>query len=133
VSLGIHPEVYTTRDAESSSSTTTSANFVSPLTDSFISLFTYKTVPSENEIDSPFAFNACSNKEGILTQSQMFKEDDSHALFTYQRDEIVGLQKFDVVAVEHTSHLPPRAKLISSIWSYQHKRLPSGVLLKHNA
>ncbi len=29
--------------------------------------------------------------------------------------------------------LPPRAKLLSSIWSYRRKRLPNGVLLKHKS
>jgi hypothetical protein len=69
-------------------------------------------------MDNSFAFHASNNKEGILTQSQMFNANDSPAFATCQRDEIAGLQKFDVMDVEHISNLPPRAKLISSIWSY---------------
>lgn len=32
--------------------------------------------------------------------------------------------------IHHINDLPPKAKLISSIWSYRRKRLPNGVLLK---
>jgi hypothetical protein len=54
---------------------------------------------------TPFAFHACNNKEDILTQSQMFKADDRTAFIESQRDEIAGLQKFDVMKVEHISQL----------------------------
>jgi hypothetical protein len=33
----------------------------------------------------------------------------------------------------HISSLPPRAKLLSSIWSYRHKPLPNGILLKYKS
>ncbi len=33
----------------------------------------------------------------------------------------------------HISDLPPRARLLSSIWSYRRKSLPNGVLLKYKS
>jgi hypothetical protein len=79
------------------------------------------------------AFNACNNKEDILTQSQMFKTEDKESFIACQQDNIAGLKKFKVMDIEHILQLPPKAKLLSSIWSYRHKRLPNAVLVKHKS
>jgi hypothetical protein len=131
--LGIQAEVYTALKAETSSSISPLTESDTPINDGFTSLLTYQTESFVPKEPTYVAFNACNNKEDILTQSQMFKADDNTDFIACQRDEIEGLKKFVVMNVEHISQLPPRAKLISSIWSYQRKRLPNGVLLKHKA
>ncbi len=131
--MGIQAEVYTALRAETSSSPSPLTESDTPINDGFTSLLTYQTESFVPEEPTYVTFNACNNKEDILTQSQMFKADDSTDFIACQRDEIEGLKKFDVMNVEHISQLPPRAKLISSIWSYQRERLPNGILLKHKA
>ncbi len=71
----------------------------------------------------------CNNTGDILTQSQMFKVDDADQFIKSQQEEIAVLEKIDVMDIHPISDLPPRAKLLSSIWSYHRKRLPNGVLL----
>ncbi len=39
----------------------------------------------------------------------------------------------NIFQYRHISELPPRARLLSSIWSYHRKRRPNGDLLKHKA
>jgi hypothetical protein len=63
----------------------------------------------------------------------MFKASDATQFIDCQQAEINGLKQFDVMDVCHISSLPPRAKLLSSIWSYRRKRLPNGTLLKHKS
>jgi hypothetical protein len=69
----------------------------------------------------------------ILTQSQMLEMDEALSFITCQKDEIAGLQKFDVMDIHPIADLPPKAKLTSSIWSYRPKRLPNRVLLKYKS
>ncbi len=131
-SLGIQADVFTAISA-SSPSTDNNPNTDDPVIDeSPISLLTYAT---ENLAASNISTDSttCNNKEDILTQSQMFKASDSSEFIACQRDEIKGLQKFDVMDIEHISKLPAKAKLLSSIWSYRRKRLPNGVLLKYKS
>ncbi len=130
--LGIQADVYT---AISDSSLPTD-NILQPndpvLDNTPISLLTYDTADLANT-DTPTESTTCNNKEDILTQSQMFKANDSTEFIACQRDEIKGLQKFDVMDIEHISQLSAKAKLLSSIWSYRRKRLPNGVLLKYKS
>jgi hypothetical protein len=93
------------------------------------------TFPSNLEtlLYNPIALNACNNKEDILTQSQMFKIGDASKFIACQEDEMSGLRKFDAIDICFISFLPPRAQLLSSIWSYCRERLPNGILLKHKS
>jgi hypothetical protein len=73
-----------------------------------------------------------NNKEDTLTQSQMLKTSD-HNHFIAQIPEIRGLEKMELFQYKGIHELPPRAKLLSSIWSYRWKRRPNGRLVKHKA
>jgi hypothetical protein len=64
------------------------------------------------------AFLMCDNKEDTLTQSQMFKAHDAAEFIASQASEIRGLEKMGVFTHHYISSLPPRARLLSSIWSY---------------
>jgi hypothetical protein len=66
-------------------------------------------------------------------QSQMLKTPDKEAFIGSQVSEIDGLNKFDVMDLHPVAHLPPCARLLSFIWSYQQKRLPNGALLKYKS
>jgi hypothetical protein len=131
-SLGINAEVYTAQRALTSPSDMNHNDTSETMPDNFVSLLTYDILSHTLPL-CPLAFNACNNKEDILTQSQMLKTEHSADFIACQRNEIDGLQKFKVMDIEHISNLPARAKLISSIWSYRRKRLPNGVLLKHKS
>jgi hypothetical protein len=123
--MGIDAAVYTAQlPVESAPEPTTIE-----IPDDFISLLTFPSNPDTISYN-PIALHACSNKEDILTQSQMFKAEDTSKFIECQEAEIEGLQKFDVMDVCPISSLPPRAKLLSSIWSYRRKSLPNGILLK---
>lgn len=74
-----------------------------------------------------------SNKEDILTQSQMLKTEDKAKFIESQKAEIEGLLKFDVMDIHPIAQLPPEARLLHAIWSYHRKRLPSDVLLKYKS
>jgi hypothetical protein len=63
----------------------------------------------------------------------MLKTSEKEEFIASQTTEIAGLHKFDVMDIHHISKLPPRARLLSSIWSYRRKRLPNGVLLKYKS
>jgi hypothetical protein len=78
-------------------------------------------------------FLAMDNKEDTLTQSQMLKTDDKDAFIAAQIPEIRGLEKMGVFDYKAIHNLPPRARLLSSIWSYRRKRRPNGELIKHKA
>jgi hypothetical protein len=98
----------------------------------FISLLTYHDSFFSRSYHS-ISFVATPTNEDILTQSQMLKATDSQEFINCLKAEIDGLRKFDVMDIHHTSTLPAKAKLLSSIWSYRRKRLPNGVLLKHKS
>jgi hypothetical protein len=88
---------------------------------------------AQSEEMNPTAATQASNKEDILTQSQMLKANDRNAFLESQIKEIDGLHKFDVMDLNPIAKLPPRARLLSSIWSYRQKQLLNGVLLKYKA
>jgi hypothetical protein len=98
------------------------------------------TVPSGN-ILSPLAPTAAmptistprDNKNDILTQGQMFKAQDVAKFIACQQDEINALYDLDIMDALPISSLPPKARLLCSIWSYRQKRLPNGVFLKYKA
>ncbi len=112
--MGIEAAVYTASTMIKPANGVTS---IQPLHD-FISLLTYPTNPETLPYNA-IVLNACNNKEDILTQSQMFKADDAAKFIECQADEINGLRKFDVMDICPISSLPPRARLLSSIWSYR--------------
>jgi hypothetical protein len=134
---GINAHVYTATIIPSSlspSPTLSSSNTDEPsIPHDFLSLLSYSININDSSPCGYHATMACNNKEDILTQSQMFHAPDSEDFIRCQKDEIAGLEKFDVMDIHHISDLPPRAKLISSIWSYRRKRLPNGVLLKYKS
>lgn len=84
----------------------------------FVSLLTYQDSPLSLSYH-PMTFAASPTNEDILTQSQMFKAPDSEEFINCQKAEIEGIRKFDVIDIRHISTLPPKAKLLSSIWSYR--------------
>jgi hypothetical protein len=73
------------------------------------------------------------NKNDILTQGQMLKTLDKPSFLGSQIEEMKSLQDLDIMDIHSIATLPPRARLLSSIWSYRRKRLPNGVLLKYKA
>jgi hypothetical protein len=81
----------------------------------------------------PTAFAAVDNKADTLTQSQMLKDPDQALFIASQQVEAKGLQKMDVFEVLPISAKPKMAKILSSIWSYRHKRSPVGTILKHKS
>ena len=80
-------------------------------------------IPTQTTLQSYLAMN---NKEDTLTQSQMLKAPDSAVFVRVQASEIRGLESMKVFQYEKMSDLPPRARLLSSIWSYRRKRRPHG-------
>jgi hypothetical protein len=58
---------------------------------------------------TPPMIPSASNKEDVLTQSQMLKAADSAQFIASQQSEIDGLTKFDVMDIDHISSLPPKA------------------------
>jgi hypothetical protein len=127
---GISADVYQLIDPKSSEQLPLSL----PLSDSqspicFLSYTYIAQTPDESSPPSAIA----SNKEDTLMQSQMLKTLDKDAFIKSQVTKIDGLQKFDVMDLHLIAHLPPRARLLSSIWSYRRKRLPNGVLLKYKS
>ncbi len=74
-----------------------------------------------------------SNREDVLTQSQMLKTADREQFIQYKKAEIEGFLKFDVIDIHPIASLPHSAKLLSFIWSYRRKRLPNGDLLKNKS
>jgi hypothetical protein len=73
------------------------------------------------------------NKQDILTQGQMFKAPDKQEFIRCQADEIASLYDLDIMDAHPISSLPPRARLLSSIWSYCRRHLPNSVLLKYKS
>lgn len=94
---------------------------------------TYYDLPTIHTGSTIHAFLTLDNKEDTLTQSQMLKATDSQQFITVQLPEIRVLEKMDVFKYLPIDCLPPRARLLSSIWSYRRKRRPTGELLKHKA
>jgi hypothetical protein len=85
------------------------------------------------DVSPPVHPQPISNWEDVLTQSQMLKTPDKEDFIKSQKAEIDGLLKFDVIDIHHISSLPAQVKLLSSIWSYCHERLPNGTLLKYKS
>jgi hypothetical protein len=85
---------------------------------------------TESSIQS---FLAVDNKEDTLTQGQMLRAHDRADFIKAQVPELRGLEKMQVFQYCSMTELPPRAKLLSSIWSYRRKRRPTGELLKYKA
>jgi hypothetical protein len=79
------------------------------------------------------SFLAMNKKEDTLTQSQMLRTTNHARFIEAQIPEIRGLEKMDVFQYKNIQDLPPRAKLLSSIWSYRRKWRPNGDLIKHKA
>jgi len=50
-----------------------------------------------------------------------------------QANEVQSLYDLDIMEPMPIDTLPPRARLLSSIWSYRRKRLPNGILLKYKS
>jgi hypothetical protein len=78
-------------------------------------------------------FPAVDSKADTSSQSQMLSDHDSTKFIHAQHPKIDGLQRLGIFDVKHISEKPPWAHLLSSIWSYRHKRSPVGKILKHKA
>jgi hypothetical protein len=91
---------------------------------------TYVDLPVIYTESTLYAYLASNNKEDTLTQSQMLKASDTDQFLASQIPEICGLETMGVFKYKPIHTLPPRAHLLSSIWSYHRKRKPNGVLLK---
>jgi hypothetical protein len=90
-------------------------------------------LPLETPDVSLHAFPAVDSKADTLTQSQMLSDPDRLSFIQSQLPEIQGLLTMDVFNIKKMSELPPRARLLSSIWSYKCKRSPTGQILKHKS
>jgi hypothetical protein len=107
-----------------------SSTISTTLPTAFSSFFDLPILYTEASIQT---FLAMDNKEDTLTQSQMLKTTDNEAFIAAQIPEIRGLEKMNVFDYKDIQTLPPRARLLSSIWSYRRKRRPNGDLIKHKA
>lgn len=94
---------------------------------------TYIDLPVVYTDTTLFSFLAMSNNKDTLTQSQMLKAHDQDQFITSQIPEIRRLETMQVFEYCPMHALPPKARLLSSIWSYRRKRKPDGKLLKHKA
>jgi hypothetical protein len=74
-----------------------------------------------------------STKIDTLTQSQIVRTHDMTDFLPAQIPEILGLEKMDVFHYKPISELQPKARLLSSIWSYRRKHRPNGILLKYKS
>ncbi len=79
------------------------------------------------------AFLSLSNKEDTLTQSQKLNAHGSSSFLQSQVPEVWGLEKMQVFDFKPISTLPPKARLLSSNWSYQPKDRSHGELLKYKS
>jgi hypothetical protein len=89
-----------------------------PLNHIFSAFFDLPILYTEGSIQS---FLAMNNKDDTLTQSQMLCTSDSEHFVNAQINEIRGLEKLNVFKCKPIHDLPPKAKLLSSIWSYRRK------------
>jgi hypothetical protein len=96
----------------------------------FSAFYDLPIVHAESTVTS---FLAMNNKEDTLTQSQMLKAMDNPKFIAAQLPEIRGLEKMNVFEYKPINTLPPKARLLSSIWSYRRKKRPNGELLKRKA
>ena len=94
----------------------------------FCTFYDHPTIPTESII---FAFLALNNTEDTLAQSHMFQAHDASYFIKAQQPEIKGLKNMNVFDYHPIHSLPTNARLLSSIWSYERKRRPSGELIKH--
>jgi hypothetical protein len=82
---------------------------------------------------APAAVSVADNKNNILTQGQMLWAPDKDRFIACQADEINTLNDMDIMDILPFAQLPSHARLLSAIWSYQRKRLSSGVLSKYKS
>jgi hypothetical protein len=133
---GINGNVYVIKDPPLRNDTTAAAiadegsEKNGPFNHIFSAFFDLPILYTEGSIQS---FLAMNNKDDTLTQSQMLRTSDSGHFVTAQINEIRGLEKLHVFECKTIHDLPPKAKLLSSIWSYWRKRRPNGELIKYKA
>jgi hypothetical protein len=96
----------------------------------FSAFYDLPFIPTEGTLQS---FLAADTKEDTLTQSQMLRALDKDYFIKVQVPEIRGLENMKVFEYFPINQLPKNAKLLSSIWSYRHKRRPNGELLKYKS
>jgi len=63
----------------------------------------------------------------------MFKAADKDKFLHCQTEEIESLYNLDIMDAHPITDLPPKAKLLSSIWSYHRKRSPNCILSKYKS
>ena len=63
----------------------------------------------------------------------MLSQPDKAKFVSAQQPEMEGLEQGRVFMFMDMRNLPPKARLINAIWSYQRKRHSSGQLDKHKA
>jgi hypothetical protein len=112
---GIHADVYTTTSTKQPQASSLPQQ---PTTSDLFSLLTYTDIPDAAP-STPTTTMALDPKNDTLTQSQMLKADDCDKFVASQVDEINGLSDLDIMDIKHISKLPPKARLLSSIWSYK--------------
>jgi hypothetical protein len=133
---GLHVNVYTTHLSQPSVASVQSVSLSlvhsdsDPISDHILAYAMPAVLPTASDAVSAMLGD---NKADTLTQSQMFKAPDRAKFISCQADEIKSLYDLDIMDVHHISELPPRVKLLSSIWSYRRKRLPNGVLAKYKS
>jgi len=92
---------------------------ITPYPPAFTDFYDLPEIPSEPAIQ---AMVAIDNKQDTLTQSQMLKTPDFQEFLKVQESEIRGLERMEVFQY---AQLPPKARLLSSIWSYRRKKRPN--------
>jgi len=98
----------------------------------FTHLFSY--LADSLDLDPPEATTPLAdNKNDTLTQGEMLKAPDRDKFVQCQQDEVQSLRDLDIMDVLPIQTLPPRVRLLNSIWSYRRKRLPNGVLSKYKS
>jgi hypothetical protein len=105
----------------------------SPLQDVYNIFSACPDLRPEAPDDHLHAYPAVDSKTDTLTQSQMLSDPDKEHFLHSQGSEIAGLLKMNVFDVKHISQKPPKARLLSSIWSYKRKRSPIGHILKYKS
>jgi hypothetical protein len=128
---GLHANVYTAHATVSLPSPSVSP-VSAPVPEDDCHMFTSRTADPALA-PPPILQTEGDNKQDILTQGQMFNAPDKQEFIHCQADEIASLYDLDIMDAHPISSLPPRARLLSSIWSYRRKRLPNGVLLKYKS
>jgi hypothetical protein len=115
--------------ASASHSPVSVVDATSLLGDNILSYVAATTLPSPKPISSTEG----DNKSDTLTQGRMLRVPDRDKFVHCQQDEMTSLTDLDIMDILPIKSLPPKVKLLNSIWSYSQKRLPNGVLLKYKA